>query len=74
MTRSVSRPMRPSPKAETGVIGTIIAIGTLLLLLPVLPFIAALWAIDRIRGGDRAERAMERFDTGSSAESPSAER
>lgn len=65
--------MRPSPKAETGIVGTITAIGTLLLLLPVLPFIAALWVIDRIRG-DRVGRAIERFDTGSSAESPSTER
>lgn len=74
MTRSVSRPMRPSPKAETGIVGVITAIGTLLLLLPVLPFIAVLWAIDRVRGGDRVGRAMERFDAGSSAESPAAER
>lgn len=50
MIRSVSRPTRPRPKAETGIVGTIVAIGTLLLLLPVLPFIAALWAIDRVRG------------------------
>lgn len=74
MTRSVSRPMRPSPKAETGIVGTITAIGTLLLLLPVLPFIAVFWAIDRIRGDDRIGRTMERFDAGSSAKSPSAER
>lgn len=74
MTRSVSRPMRPSPKAETGIVGTITAIGTLLLLLPVLPFIAVLWAIDRVRGGDRVGRVMDRFDAGSSAESPSTER
>lgn len=68
MTRSVSRPTHPSPKAETGIIGTIVAIGTLLLLLPVLPFIAALWAIDRVRGGDRVKRAVNRLDGRSSAE------
>lgn len=68
MARSVSPPTRPSPKAETGIIGTIVAIGTLLLLLPVLPFIAVLWAIDRVRGGDRAERAMDWIDGRSSAE------
>lgn len=73
MTRSVSRPMRPKRKAETGIIGTITALGALLLLLPALPFIAVLWAIDRIRGGDRAERAVDRFDTRSSAEAPSTE-
>jgi hypothetical protein len=60
--------MRPRPKAETGVIGTVTALGSLLLLLPMLPFIAVLWAIDRVRSGDRTERAMERFDTRSSAE------
>lgn len=74
MTRSVSRPMRPSPRAETGIVGAITAIGMLLLLLPVLPFIAVLRAIDRVRGDDRVGRTMDRFDAGSSDESPGAER
>lgn len=62
MTRSVSRVREPDASTHIGVIGFIVALGSLLILLPLLPIIIVLWAVDRIWGGERSGAAMERVD------------
>lgn len=43
-------------------IGLLVAAGSLLLLVPLLPFLAVLKVIDLVRGGDRAGRLRRRAD------------
>jgi len=45
-----------------GLVGYVIAVGSLLPLLPLLPVVAVLKAIDALTGGDRAAWTMDRFD------------
>lgn len=52
MTRSIERPREPKPSVEIGVIGMIIAAASLFILLPLLPFLIILWAIDKLRGSN----------------------
>lgn len=62
MSRSVTRPSTSDPTPEMGAIGYAVAAGSLLLLLPLLPIIAVLWLFDRIWGGSRADRMVDRVD------------
>ncbi|MFB6222984.1 MAG: hypothetical protein ABEH86_04840 [Haloarcula sp.] len=48
-TQSTTPPSRPTPDMGMGLIGFLIAAGTLLLLLPLLTFLAAVWLLDRLR-------------------------
>ena len=62
MPRSVTEPSEPEPNAEMSLIGYVLAAGSALLLIPLAPFIAVLWVIDRLFGGDRAGRTVDRVD------------
>lgn len=46
-------------------IGLLVAAGSLLLLLPLAPFLAVLKAFDRLRGTDHAGELRDRASTGS---------
>lgn len=50
------------------VVGYLLAAGTLLLLVPLLPFLAVLKVADWLTGGDRTGRAVDRIDRRSRAE------
>lgn len=52
MTRSTTSPTEQEPTPEMAVVGYLLAAGSLLLLLPVVPFLAIAWAFDRLRGRD----------------------
>lgn len=52
MTRTVTRSTPFDPKPEMSAVGYLVAAGTLLLLIPLLPFLAVLWLLDRLRGGE----------------------
>ncbi len=43
-------------------IGYVLAAGTALLLIPLAPFLAVLWVFDRLFGGDRVGRTVDRVD------------
>lgn len=62
MSRSVTDYSEPEPDAEMSLIGYVLAAGTALLLLPLLPFLAVLWVFDRLFGGNRVGRAVDRVD------------
>ena len=51
MSEAATQPTRARPKPEMSAIGYLVAAGSLLLLLPILPFLAVLWIADRLRGG-----------------------
>lgn len=53
MVRSVTPPTRRTENAEMGLVGDLVAAGVLLLLVPLLPFLAVLWLLDRLTGGAR---------------------
>ena len=59
---SVSRASRFQPNGEMSVIGFIVAAGSLLLLVPVAPFLAILWLMDRLTGRDPGDRAEDRSE------------
>lgn len=42
-----------TPDGEMGLVGYVIAAGVALLLLPILPFIALLWLLRKLGGGER---------------------
>lgn len=50
MTRSVNPSREADPNIEVGVIGYIVAAATFFLLLPLLPFIAIILIIEKLRG------------------------
>ena len=52
MAQTVTQPTSIEPKAERSLVGYLVAAGTLLLLLPILPFLAVLWIADRIAGDE----------------------
>ena len=52
MAQTVTQPTSVEPKPEMSLVGYLVAAGTLLLLLPILPFLAVLWIADRLRGGE----------------------
>jgi hypothetical protein len=52
MTRQVSRNQGQKPNGEMGAIGYAIAAGVGLLMLPVLPFVAVLWLLSKLGGGE----------------------
>jgi UPF0716 family protein affecting phage T7 exclusion len=56
MTRQVSRMQGQTPNGEMGAIGSVIAAGVALLLLPVLPFVAVLWLLRKLGGGENRGR------------------
>lgn len=62
MPKSVTEPSDYEPSAEMSVIGYALAAITALLLLPLLPFLAVLWVLDRLFGGNRVGRTVERVD------------
>lgn len=45
-----------------GIIGTVVAALSLLVVVPLLPVIAVLWVIDRIGGTDRGDRVFAQLD------------
>jgi len=50
MTRSATPPNPTKPNPGMNAIGLLVAAGTLFLLLPLAPFIAAIWLVDKLRG------------------------
>ncbi|NHN47898.1 hypothetical protein G9464_09845 [Halostella sp. JP-L12] len=62
MPRSVTEPSESEPNAEMSLIGYVLAAGTALLLIPLAPFLAVLWVFDRLFGGDRVGRTVDRVD------------
>ena len=50
------------PNAEMSAIGFIVAAGSLLLFLPLAPFIALFWLFDRLTGRDPGDRAEDRSE------------
>ena len=52
MTRSATQPNPAGTNAEMSAIGLLVATGTLLLMLPIAPFLIALWLVDKLRSGD----------------------
>jgi hypothetical protein len=59
---NISRQSGLQPNAEMSVIGFIVAAGSLLLFLPVAPFIALFWLFDRLTGRDAGDRAEDRTE------------
>lgn len=51
MVRSVTPPTGSTDDGEMGVIGYLVAAGLVLVLLPLVPFLAVLWLVDRLGGG-----------------------
>lgn len=51
MPETVSQPPEMEPDPEMSAIGYLVAAGSLLALIPVLPVVAVLWAYDRLTGG-----------------------
>ncbi|WP_323191713.1 hypothetical protein [Halostella sp. PRR32] len=62
MPRSVTEPSDYEPSAEMSVIGYLLAAMTAILLLPLLPFLAVLWVFDRLFGGNRVGRTVDRVE------------
>lgn len=52
MPDQVSRNSGAAPNSEMGVIGYALAAGVAIALLPVLPFLAALWLLRKFAGGN----------------------
>ncbi|HMB51276.1 MAG TPA: hypothetical protein VKM69_11510 [Natronoarchaeum rubrum] len=52
MTRSATQPNPAKPNLGMNLIGLLLAAGTLFLLLPLLPFLAAFWVVDKLRGDE----------------------
>lgn len=48
MPRSVTRPSEFTPSGEMSVVGTLLAAAVALLLVPLLPFVAAYWLLVRL--------------------------
>lgn len=62
MTQTVTPRPDERQRGDMGTIGYLIAAGTLLLLIPLVPFLAALKLLDVVTGGDRMERAVGKID------------
>ena len=58
----ISRASGLEPDAEMNIIGFIVGIGSLLMFLPLAPFLAVLWVFDRLTGSDPGDRAEDRTE------------
>jgi hypothetical protein len=54
MAGTATQPTSSEPEPEMGLVDLLIAAGSLLLMLPILPFLAVLWLADRRRTGGEA--------------------